>query len=168
MHNLIGYIGSTDDQLASSTALHSDSPTTGTATSESTKTDDQTAKQKEKEGSGSSQEDSEMTEGEGGDGETEGEIIEYKPLPAVLKVEVEKWRSSLNYAIDSQDTQATEKVYIWGQGYSYLCINSCWLVYTSTVLHIVQYYTCTCRYLHFTLRWFSGWWSCCLASPAHR
>ena len=138
VHNLIGYIGSTGDQLASSTALHSNSPTTGTATSESTKTDDQTAKQKEKEGSGSSQEDSEMTEGEGGDGEGEGEIIEYKPLPEVLKVEVEKWRSSLNYAIDSQDTQATEKVYIWGQGYSYLCINSCWLVRTSTVLHIVQ------------------------------
>ena len=119
MHNLIGYIGSADDQLVSSTALHSDSPkTTGTTTSESTKTDDQTAKQEEKEGSGSSQEEGEVTEGEereegGGDGEGgEGEILEYEPSPEVLKVEVEKWRSSLNYAIDSQDTQTAEKVYV--------------------------------------------------------
>lgn len=132
MHNLIGYIGTTEDHLASSTAaLHSDSPTTSTTDGTSTnKAGDQTAKQQEEEqeeerGSESSKEDSEgESEGgkeeggegekegeeEGKEGEGEGEILEYKPLPEVLKVEVEKWRSSLNYAIDSQDTQTTEKV----------------------------------------------------------
>lgn len=117
MHNLISYIGTTDDHLTSSTALHSDSPTTSTATSSKT---DQTAKQEE-EGSESSQEASEAAGGEEEGGEREGgseeekeegeeEILEYEPSPEVLKVEVEKWRSSLNYAIDSQDTQTTEKV----------------------------------------------------------
>ena len=122
MHNLIGYIGTTDDHLASSTALHSDSPTTSTATSSKA---DQTAKQEfEEEGSGSSQGDSETAggeeeggereggarEGKEGEEEGEGEILEYELSPEILKVEVEKWRSSLNYAIDSQDTQTTEKV----------------------------------------------------------
>lgn len=113
MHNLISYIGTTDDHLASSTALHSDSPT-APASSKA----DQTANQQEDEGSGSSQGDSEGAgEDEGGEreekereGDGEEEILEYEPLPEVLKVEVEKWRSSLNYAIDSQDTQTTEKV----------------------------------------------------------
>ena len=126
MHNLISYIGTTDDHLTSSTALHSDSPTTSTATSSKT---DQTAKQEE-DGSESNQEASEAAgrEEEGGEreggseeekeGEGEEEILEYEPSPEVLKVEVEKWRSSLNYAIDSQDTQTTEKVY----QYCCLCV----------------------------------------------
>ena len=38
------------------------------------------------------------------------EVMEYEASPDVLKVEVEKWRLSLSYAIDSQDTQTTEKV----------------------------------------------------------
>lgn len=115
MHNLISYIGTTDDHLTSSTALHSDSPTTPASSKA-----DQTAKHEE-EGSGTSQGDSEAAGGEEeggggeeneGEGEGEGEILEYEPSPDVLKVEVEKWRSSLNYAIDSQDTQTTEKVHI--------------------------------------------------------
>ena len=118
MHNLISYIGTTGDHLTSSTALHSDSPTTPASSKA-----DQTAKHEE-EGSGTSQGDSETAGGEeeGGDidggggeenegeGEGEGEILEYDPSPDILKVEVEKWCSSLNYAIDSQDTQTTEKV----------------------------------------------------------
>ena len=135
VHNLISYIGTTDDHLASSTAaLHSDSPTTSTDGTSTNKAGDQTAKQQEEEeeeeeegGSESSKGDSEGEregrkeeggegekeregEGEGKEGEGEGEILEYEPLPEVLKVEVEKWRSSLSYAIDSQDTQTTEKV----------------------------------------------------------
>ena len=134
MHNLIGYIGTTDDHLASSTAaLHSDSPTTSTDGISTNKAGDQTSKQQEEEeeeeegSSESSKGDSEGEregrkeeggegekeregEGEGKEGEGEGEILEYEPLPEVLKVEVEKWRSSLSYAIDSQDTQTTEKV----------------------------------------------------------
>ena len=96
----------------SSTSLHSDT----TATS-SSKLAGQTADQKES--SGSDQESSEAAElEEGGEREEgseegkegEGEILEYEASPDILKVEVEKWRSSLSYAIDSQDTETAEKV----------------------------------------------------------
>ena len=138
MHNLIGYIGTTDDHQTSTTALHSD--TTASASSKAS----QSQRTDQKEGSGSDHENSEAAE-EGGErevrsGERKGkegeyEILEYEASPDILKVEVEKWRSSLSYATDSQDTRTAEKVH-------HCCTCTLYSVYTYLVLCVHVYMYC--------------------------
>ena len=110
VHNLIGYIGSTDNHLSSTTDLHSSHPTPLKVKGQVA--DQTNASQYKEEGEEREEErDGEKEEGERS-GEAEGvkNVMVYEASPEVLKVEVEKWRSSLSYAIDSQDTETTQKV----------------------------------------------------------
>ena len=107
-----------DEHQRSTTALHS--PDTEPASTSDNKLDQESVSQdKDKEREDEKRREGEGTEGdlkedESADGregkEEEEEMVKYEASPEVLKVEVEKWRSSLSYAIDSQDTQLTEKV----------------------------------------------------------
>ena len=106
VHNLISYIGSVDDHQASSTALLPSKPDSDSSSDDSqdTTTDKDEVSEEDKMESGEKEEGERVEEG------GKGEVLEFETSPDVLKVEIEKWRSSLSYAIDSQDTQTTEKV----------------------------------------------------------
>lgn len=117
MHNLIGYIGSVDDHQTSTTALHS--PSHSAPSSNGQANADQGSSNEENKDMTEVEEKEQIVQGEGeGEEEEDGndgdvevdEVLSYEASPEVLKVEVEKWRSSLSYAIDSQDTETTEKV----------------------------------------------------------
>ena len=112
VHNLIGYIGTIDGQQSSTTDLHSPHRTGSKVEgqiadqSDASKEEIEEREEREEEGDGEEQ------DGEGGGEEEERVkvVIVYEASPEVLNVEVEKWRSSLSYAIDSQDTETTQKV----------------------------------------------------------
>ena len=115
MHNLISYIGTVDDRQVSTTVLHSPDPLPASNSDKQVHASDEDSSCQDKNETGNEENGEEkerVEEGtEEGEGEGEGDkVVRCEASPEFLKVEVEKWRSSLSYAIDSQDTQTTEKV----------------------------------------------------------
>lgn len=111
MHNLISYIGTVDDRQASATALHSPDLMPASSSDKQVSDQDSSCQEKSKTGKEENDEEKERVEEGAEEGEGEGDVMmRCETSPEFLKVEVEKWRSSLSYAIDSQDTQTTEKV----------------------------------------------------------
>lgn len=117
MHNLVSYIGTVGDHQMSTIALHLPDPVSASSSDKQvTVTDEDSACQDKNEtGKREDSEEKDRMEGdvEEEEREREGEedkLVRYEASPEFLKVEVEKWRSSLSYTTDSQDTQTTEKV----------------------------------------------------------